>query len=140
MANAERPLPVSTRTPRKMHKRSVSQPQNTSTTADIATATVPPQIPPEPVNEQTGGSGLAGSPTLINFLHSVPTPLVALLVRLAPLASYLRHVAQMVSWQSSWVDSWLLLASWWALVLFVDPMLRSVMSLILCFRGLTTSS
>ena len=122
-----------------MHKRTVSQrsqTQDTSTTAETTTTTTaPPQIPPEPAN---GGGGLAGSSTLIDFLHSVPTPLVALLVRLAPLVSYLHHVAQMVSWQSSWVDSWLLLASWWALVLFVDPILRSVVSSILCFHELTT--
>jgi hypothetical protein len=122
-----------------MHKRTLSQrsqPQDTSPTAETATAAVPPQIPPEPANEQiVGGGGLAGSSTLIDFLHSVPTPLVALLVRLAPLVSYVRHVAQMVSWQSSWVDSWLLLASWWALVLFVDPMLRYVTYLICVFVG-----
>ncbi len=122
-----------------MHKRTVSQPQPTSTTAAIPITAEPLQIPPEPANEQTGGGGLAGSATLIDFLHSVPTPLVALLVRLAPSVSYLRHVAQMVSWQSSWVDSWLLLATWWALVLFVDPALRSVVSSILYLRGLTTS-
>jgi hypothetical protein len=127
-----------------MHKRTVSQrsqTQDTSITAETTTTTAHPQIPPELANAQNfggGASGLAGSSTLIDFLHSVPTPLVALLVRLAPLVSYLHHAAQMVSWQSSWVDSWLLLASWWALVLFVDPMLRSVVSSILCFRELTT--
>ena len=117
-----------------MHKRTLSQqsqPQDTS----ITTA-VPPQIPPDSTNEQiVTGAGLAGSSTLIDFLHSVPTPLVALLVRLAPIVSYLHHVAQMVSWQSSWVDSWLLLASWWALVLFVDPMLRYVAYLTWLFVG-----
>ena len=117
-----------------MHKRTLSQqsqPQDTSTTTPV-----PPQIQPEPANEQIGAiGGLAGSSTLIDFLHSVPTPLVALLVRLAPIVSCLHHIAQMVSWQSSWVDSWLLLASWWALVLFVDPMLRYVVWLIWVFVG-----
>lgn len=130
-------FPVSVRT--QMHKRTTSQSQATTTTAAIATTAVPPQISPEPANEKTGGGGLAGSPTLIDFLHSVPTPLVALLVRLAPSVSYIHHVAQVVSWKSSWVDSWLLLATWWAVVLFLDPMLRSVVSSVPYLRELTTS-
>ncbi|KAH8992761.1 hypothetical protein EDB86DRAFT_2930664 [Lactarius hatsudake] len=118
-----------------MHKLTGSQPQPqaqaTSTTAAPVITAEPSQILPEPVNEQTGGGGLAGSSTLIDFLHSVPTPLVALLVRLAPSVSYLRHAAQIVSWQSSWVDSWLILATWWALVIFVDPALRYFLPLVI---------
>ncbi|KAH9038714.1 integral peroxisomal membrane peroxin-domain-containing protein [Lactarius pseudohatsudake] len=118
-----------------MHKRTGSQPQPqaqaTSTTAAPVITAEPSQILPEPANEQTGGGGLAGSSTLIDFLHSVPTPLVALLVRLAPSVSYLRRAAQIVSWQSSWVDSWLILATWWALVIFVDPALRYFLPLVI---------
>jgi hypothetical protein len=69
---------------------------------------------------------LAGAHTLIDFLHTVPAPLVALLVRLALPVSSLRHVAQIVSWQAPWVDSWLLLAAWWAVVLFARSAIRSV--------------
>jgi hypothetical protein len=69
---------------------------------------------------------LAGTPTLIDFLHTVPAPLVALLIRLAIPVSSLRHVAQVFSWQAHWVDSWLLLAAWWATVLFANLALRLV--------------
>ena len=69
---------------------------------------------------------LAGAHTLIDFLHTVPAPLVALLVRLALPVSSLRHVVQVVSWQAPWVDSWLLLAAWWAVVLFAGSAIRSV--------------
>ena len=114
----------------KMHEEMLSQksqPQDTSTTT-----AVPPQIPPETCQgaNRRGwtGSGFSwliySDSTLIDFLHSVPIPLATLLVRLAPIVSYIRHVAQMVNWRSSWVDSWLLLASCWALVLFVDPLHR----------------
>jgi hypothetical protein len=73
---------------------------------------------------------LAGAPTLIDFLHAVPAPLVTLLVRLAPSVSSLHHVAQVLSWQARWVDSWLLLAAWWATVLFSGSALRSVSFLV----------
>jgi hypothetical protein len=76
-------------------------------------------------SQPTGGS-LVGAPTLIDFLHAVPAPLVVLLVRLAPLLAPLRYVAQIISWQTPWVDCWLLLAAWWAAVLFTDRALRSV--------------
>lgn len=69
---------------------------------------------------------LAGTLTLIDFLHTVPAPLVALLIRLAVPVSSLRHVLQIFSWQAHWVDSWLLLAAWWATVLFANLALRLV--------------
>lgn len=69
---------------------------------------------------------LAGTPTLSDFLHTVPAPLVALLIRLAQPVSPLRYVAQVLSWKAPWVDCWLLLAAWWAFVLFADLALRSV--------------
>ena len=67
---------------------------------------------------------LVGAATLIDFLHAVPAPLVVLLLRLSPLVSSLRYVAQIISWQTPWVDCWLLLAVWWAAVLFVESALR----------------
>ena len=54
---------------------------------------------------------LVGAPTLINFLHAVPAPLVALLLCLTPLVASLRYVAQIFSWKTPWVDCWLLLAA-----------------------------
>jgi hypothetical protein len=69
---------------------------------------------------------LAGTPTLIDFLHTVPAPLVALLIRLAVPVSSLRHVLRIFSWQAHWVDSWLLLAAWWTTVLFANLALRLV--------------
>ena len=79
-----------------------------------------PQPVPVPVD------ALAGTPTLIDFLHTVPAPLVALLIRLAVPVSSLRHVAQIFSWRAPWVDSWLLIAAWWAAVLFASSALRLV--------------
>jgi hypothetical protein len=77
-------------------------------------------------SSQLPGGSLVGAPTLIDFLHAVPPPLVVLLVRLAPLLAPLRYVAQLLSWKTPWVDCWLLLAAWWAAVLFTDSALRSV--------------
>lgn len=94
-----------------------------------ATVTLPPppeQEPSKPDSVSQPVDALAGSPTLIDFLHAVPPPLVALLVRLGPSASSLHHAAQILSWKSSWIDSWLLLTAWWVLVLFADRALRLV--------------
>jgi hypothetical protein len=90
--------------------------------------------------KQPGTSALAGAPTLIEFLHTVPAPLVALLVRLAAPVSSLRHVAQVLSWQAPWVHSWLLLAAWWATVLFASSALRSVFLHSPGYHELTVSS
>jgi len=103
-----------------MHRRTASQPPTTSPLLQEQGKTDEPVSIAQPVD------ALAGAPTLINFLHTVPAPLVALLVRLAPPISPLRHVFQIISWQTSWVDSWLLLGLWWAVVLFAEPALRSV--------------
>jgi hypothetical protein len=106
-----------------------------SRTASPSQTTVP--LPPQPEQEQPEKPDpvshpvvdtLAGTPTLIDFLHTVPAPLVALLVRLAPSVSCLRHAVQILSWQSSWLNSWLVLAAWWVLVLFADRVLRLVCS------------
>jgi hypothetical protein len=93
-----------------------------------ATASIPPPLEQEQhVSVSQPVDALAGQPTLIDFLHTVPAPLVALLARLASPLSPLRHAAQILSWKSSWVDSWLLLAAWWILVLFADCALRLVL-------------
>ena len=78
----------------------------------------------EPSSQPTGS--LVGTPTLIDFLHAVPAPLVVLLLRLTPLVASLRYAAQIFSWQTPWVDCWLLLAAWWATVLFSASALRCV--------------
>jgi hypothetical protein len=103
-----------------MHHRTVSQPHPTNPS---------PQEQEKPDKtesiSQPPGS-LVGAPTLIDFLHAVPAPLVVLLVRLAPLVASVRYVAQILSWKTPWVDCWLLLAAWWAAVLFTASALRSV--------------
>jgi hypothetical protein len=110
-----------------MHQRTISQPLS------ITPSPQEQGKPSEPSSQPSGS--LVGAPTLIDFLHSVPAPLVVLLVRLAPLVASLRYVAQILSWQTPWVDCWLLLAAWWAAVLFTDSALRSVAFI---FRGITS--
>jgi hypothetical protein len=106
----------------KMHNRTVSQP--IATTSSLHEQEKPEQSSQS--SSQPAGGSLVGAPTLIDFLHAVPAPLVVLLVRLAPPLASLRYVAQILSWQTSWIDCWLLLAAWWAAVLFTDFALRSV--------------
>ena len=106
----------------KMHNRTISQPIATS-------PSLQEQEKPEKSSQsssQPAGGSLVGASTLIDFLHAVPAPLVVLLVRLAPSLASLRYVAQILSWQTPWVDCWLLLATWWAAVLFTYSALRSV--------------
>ncbi|KAI0305628.1 integral peroxisomal membrane peroxin-domain-containing protein [Multifurca ochricompacta] len=120
-----------------MHHRTVSQPPLSPTPTHTQDQEQPDK---SDTDEQPADvDALAGAPTLIDFLHTIPAPLVALLIRLAPLVSSLRHVAQILSWQASWVDSSLLLAAWWALVLFADSAFRYflpviIASAIVCFR------
>ncbi|KAL0956091.1 hypothetical protein HGRIS_002259 [Hohenbuehelia grisea] len=60
--------------------------------------------------------------SLTNFLNTVPQPLTAALVALAPGIRVVRHALQIASWQSGAVyDSWLMLAAWWAICLGVRP-------------------
>ena len=105
----------------KMHNRTVSQP--IATTSSLQEQEKPEQSSQS--SSQPAAGSLVGAPTLIDFLHAVPAPLVVLLVRLAPPLASLRYVAQILSWQTSWIDCWLLLAAWWAAVLFTDFALRS---------------
>jgi len=105
-----------------MHNRTVSQP--IATTSSLQEREKPEKSSQS--SSQPAGGSLVGAPTLIDFLHAVPAPLVFLLVRLAPPLSSLRYVAKLLSWQAPRVDCWLLLAAWWAAVLFTDSALRSV--------------
>jgi len=105
-----------------MHNRTVSQPVATTSSLQEQEKS---EKSSESISQPAGGS-LVGTSTLIDFLHAVPAPLVVLLVRLAPPIASLRYLAQILSWQTPWVDCWLLLAAWWAAVLFAEWALRSV--------------
>lgn len=65
-------------------------------------------------------------PPMIDFLYSVPSPVTSELVALSPYISYIRQVAEITSWRSSWPKSWLALATWWAICLLAYPGLRYV--------------
>jgi len=111
-----------------MHHRTVSQP--IATTSSLQEQEKPVKLSQS--SSQPAGGSLVGAPTLIDFLHAVPAPLVVLLVRLAPPLASLRYVAQILSWQTSWIDCWLLLAAWWAAVLFTDFALRYFLFAVIC--------
>lgn len=61
---------------------------------------------------------------LAEFLNTIPSPLVTVLVGLRPYASHIRHIIEVVTWRSSWEESWLALALWWAACLLSDVALR----------------
>ncbi|KAF8972946.1 Peroxin/Dysferlin domain-containing protein [Flammula alnicola] len=63
-------------------------------------------------------------PVLSDFLSSVPPALTLALVQLAPCISACKAIIQVSSWSTSWYHSWLALASWWAVCLFLDKTLR----------------
>jgi len=56
---------------------------------------------------------------LAGFVSSVPSPLTITLVRLSPNITWTRRTIEILSWKSSWEESWLLIAAWWALCLLV---------------------
>lgn len=56
---------------------------------------------------------------LAGFVSSVPPPLTTTLVRLSPYITWIRRTIEIISWRSSWEESWLLVAAWWALCLLV---------------------
>ncbi|KAI0082021.1 hypothetical protein K474DRAFT_1655951 [Panus rudis PR-1116 ss-1] len=64
---------------------------------------------------------------LTEFLNTIPSPLVSVLVGLGPYISRIRHVIEVVSWKSSWGESWLTLGLWWATCLLSDIALRYVL-------------
>ena len=67
---------------------------------------------------------LAGLPTLLEFVNIVPSPLTTLLVGLGPSASGARRIIEVISWKSSWEESWLAIAAWWSVCLFASFVLR----------------
>ncbi|KAH9945640.1 integral peroxisomal membrane peroxin-domain-containing protein [Amylocystis lapponica] len=66
-------------------------------------------------------------PPLVEFLNTLPSPLTTALVGLAPYTSWLRHLALVFSWKSSWEDSWIALFAWWAVCLLADVSLRYIL-------------
>ncbi|KAG6854050.1 hypothetical protein C0991_011028 [Blastosporella zonata] len=68
---------------------------------------------------------------LVDFATTVPAPLTAALVPYAPLLAVVRSVLQIISWRSSWYDSWLAVAAWWALCLLSEYTLRYLLPLLL---------
>lgn len=56
---------------------------------------------------------------LAGFVKSVPSPLTTTLVRLSPHITWVRRAIEIISWKSSWEESWILIAAWWALCLLV---------------------
>ncbi|KAF8504006.1 Peroxin/Dysferlin domain-containing protein [Gautieria morchelliformis] len=73
----------------------------------------------------------AQGPNLIQFIESVPPSITLLLVDLAPVLSWLRWAAEVVSWKSHWTDPWLTIAVWWALCLSSNVILRFLLPLTL---------
>lgn len=65
-------------------------------------------------------------PPFTSMLNTIPSPLTVTLVGLGPSIALLRHALEVVSWKTSWEESWLALACWWALCLLSDFTLRWV--------------
>ena len=82
-------------------------------------ATVAPEAA-KPVSPDTQNA----VPVLIDFLNTVPHQLTVVLVALSPYISKIRSAAEITSWRSSWYDSWLFLAVWWAVCLLAEASLR----------------
>ncbi|KAI4526050.1 hypothetical protein K525DRAFT_260164 [Schizophyllum commune Loenen D] len=71
------------------------------------------------------------APALLDFLSSVPWPLTSVLVGLSPIIGRIRGAVEITSWRTSWYDSWLAVAAWWALCLFADATLRYLLPIAL---------
>lgn len=98
-----------------------------------------------PVSATAAMSPAVQSPlTLIEFVTTVPIPLASELVALAPYIQAIRHFAQIISWESSWEESWLALATWWAFCLLSEPTLKFFLplavSFVLALRHWTSSN
>ncbi|KAF7790265.1 hypothetical protein EIP86_001218 [Pleurotus ostreatoroseus] len=78
----------------------------------------------------TGADG--ARPPLLDLLHTVPSPLVVVLVGLAPSIARLRRALDVFTWRSSWQDSVLALALLWAVCLYADITLRYLLPLVAC--------
>ncbi|KAL0580342.1 hypothetical protein V5O48_001679 [Marasmius crinis-equi] len=79
---------------------------------------------------------------LHDFLNSVPYPLTAVLIRLAPCLSAIRHATEIFSWSTSWYESFLAIAAWWGICLFMDVTVRYLLpiaALFIWFIARTTS-
>lgn len=63
-------------------------------------------------------------PPLAEFLNTLPSPLVTALVGLAPHIARFRRVAQVLSWKTTWEDSWIALGILWAVCLFAETAVR----------------
>ncbi len=70
----------------------------------------------------TGADG--ARPPLLDLLHTVPSPVIVVLVGLAPSITSLRRVLDILTWRSSWQDSVLALALCWAICLYSEVTLR----------------
>lgn len=77
----------------------------------------------------------APPPTLVEFLNTLPSPLTTALVGLAPYIARIRHWAQVVSWRSSWEDSWLALGLLWAVCLLAEFSLRCALIVVCADAG-----
>ncbi|KAI6038484.1 integral peroxisomal membrane peroxin-domain-containing protein [Pisolithus marmoratus] len=95
--------------------------QMSPTPATVRPAT--PVVPPSP----------NPPPTLLEFVTSTPPPLTYELVALAPYIQAIRHLLEIISWESSWEESWLALGAWWALCLFAEATLKFFMPLAILF-------
>ncbi|KIJ67546.1 hypothetical protein HYDPIDRAFT_25983 [Hydnomerulius pinastri MD-312] len=71
--------------------------------------------------------------TLIEFVSATPPPLTHELVALAPYIQAVRHLAEILSWQSVWEESWLALAGWWAFCLLSEPTLKFFLPIAIMF-------
>lgn len=91
-------------------------------------------------------SVLDGPTTLEEFLNTIPSPLISVLVGLAPYIAKLRHAIEIVSWKGSWEESCLAVALWWSLCLLGDVALRytvptaAIVFLVIARRSLAPQS
>lgn len=101
-----------------------SPPQITKMTDDADVLPSMPRSKLQPIQKPVVAP--SSVPVLADFLSNVPPQLTSALVHLAPHISQIAYLAQVTSWTTSWYDSWLALAAWWAVCLLAEPTLRSV--------------
>ncbi|PSR72180.1 hypothetical protein PHLCEN_2v11972 [Hermanssonia centrifuga] len=68
---------------------------------------------------------------LAEFLNTLPSPLTVVLVNLGPSIARLRRFLEILSWKTSWEDSCLALALWWAGCLLSGLTLRYLLPLLI---------
>lgn len=67
--------------------------------------------------------------SLYEFTSTVPFPLTAVLVQLAPYFALVKNAFEILTWsRSTSYDAWLALASWWAVCLLSKATLRLALS------------